>query len=167
MANKWKQILGMVAPVAGSLLGGPLGGIAGKAIAVGLGLAEDASDAAIEKAVLAADPSQLAVLRQIDADLQRDLEQAEIDYKSLDVKDRASARAMAIKIGAHAQYVLAAVVVVGFFSVLGAMIFLEIPESSQQPINILLGALTGMMLQVGNFFFGSSAGSKRKTEMLG
>jgi hypothetical protein len=40
------------------------------------------------------------------------------------------------------------------------------PAQAIQPINILLGALTAMLIQVGNYFYGSSRGSAKKNDTI-
>ena len=101
--KKVGKVLAGIAPIAasavsGGLLGPVAAGIA-KQVTGALNLPDGASEEDIEAAAVKADPSQLAALRKIDADLKRDL--AELGYKrdELDVrreethqKDRASAR---------------------------------------------------------------------------
>jgi hypothetical protein len=43
---------------------------------------------------------------------------------------------------------------------------ITIPESVAQPFNILLGIMTAAQAQIMNFWFGSSSGSKQKTNKL-
>lgn len=54
----------------------------------------------------------------------------------------------------------------GFFLVLVALIFVEVPASAASALSIMLGALTAGVSTVLSFYFGSSAGSARKTELL-
>jgi len=42
----------------------------------------------------------------------------------------------------------------------------DLPEGTSDVVNVLLGALGGMCAQVGNYFFGSSRGSKNKDAVL-
>jgi membrane protein YqaA with SNARE-associated domain len=65
------------------------------------------------------------------------------------------------------QYALAAVVVVGFFAVLGALVFWPVPVENKDALNIMLGALVGAFSGgVIGYFFGSSKGSSEKTELM-
>ena len=60
-----------------------------------------------------------------------------------------------------AQYVLAGIVVVGFFTILGVMCYLN-----KTGVDILIGSLAAAFGGVVGYFFGSSAGSARKDVLL-
>lgn len=62
--------------------------------------------------------------------------------------------------------VLAVLVGLGFFAVLGAIIWRGLPEHGSEPLLVLLGALAGAFGTIVNFYFGSSAGSAEKTRLL-
>ena len=64
------------------------------------------------------------------------------------------------------QYALGAVIVIAFFVVVGLLIFHPIPAENQRPFDITLGALTGMLMTVGGYFFGSSKGSSEKNDII-
>lgn len=59
--------------------------------------------------------------------------------------------------------VLGAVIVIGFFIVIG---FLLSNAKYESTINLAIGALLGAFGTVVNYFFGSSKGSADKTELL-
>lgn len=69
---------------------------------------------------------------------------------------------------AWAQIVIGALVVLGFFGSLGLLLFR--PESfndtTREPIMLMVGALIAAFSGLMGFFFGSSAGSARKTDLL-
>lgn len=60
-----------------------------------------------------------------------------------------------------AQYILATVVLVGFFIVLTVMI-----QAGKPGVDILIGGLAAAFGSVVGYFFGSSAGSARKDELM-
>ena len=64
------------------------------------------------------------------------------------------------------QYVLGALVVIGFFALLLVLVFVTIPEQNKDILNIVIGALIGAFTAVVGYFYGSSLGSKEKNEML-
>lgn len=64
-------------------------------------------------------------------------------------------------------YVLASIIVLGFFTLLYIIIFVGVPEVNKEILNIVVGALIGSFTSVVGFFFGSSVGSKEKTKILG
>lgn len=164
--NKFLNILGELAPVAASAYGGPWWGVAARKIADVFGLGPDASDAEIEKAVVAANPEILVKLRQVEADFKRDMEKLEISRDQIAADDRKDARAMRIALKDPLVGILAVLIIGGFFGVLGAMIFGEVPNENETAVNIMLGALGGLTVQIGNYFFGSSKGSKDKDDFI-
>ena len=163
----WLKTIRMVAPTIATALGGPLAGMATKAIAGALLGDENASQADIEMAVAGATPDDLIKLKQLDSEFELKMAKIGVDLKRIAADDRASARQREIDTKDNAPKILATVIVVGFFTTLGCIAFATIPPAAMQPINILLGALTAMLTQVGNYYFGSSAGSARKTALLG
>ena len=163
----WLKTIGMVAPTIATALGGPLAGMATKAIAGALLGDENASQADIEMAVAGATPDDLIKLKQLDSEFELKMAEIGVDLKKVAADDRASARQREVDTKDNAPKILATVIVVGFFVTLGCIAFADIPDKAMQPVNILLGALTAMLTQVGNYYFGSSAGSARKTALLG
>ena len=55
----------------------------------------------------------------------------------------------------------------GFFGLLAYLLKFEPPAGSRDLINILFGALSTAWIGVVSYYFGSSAGSTRKDEILG
>lgn len=55
---------------------------------------------------------------------------------------------------------------VGYFALIYLVFTTELPEGNREAANIVLGVLTGALGLVLNFYFGSSQGSKEKTEIL-
>ena len=92
--KKVGKVLAGIAPIAASAVsGGLLGPVAAgvaKQVTGALGLPDGASEEDIEQAAVRADPSQLAKLRKIDADLKRDL--AELGYKQAELDVRRERR---------------------------------------------------------------------------
>lgn len=166
MSTNWKALLATVAPTLATALGGPLAGIAARAITNKLAGRDPIGDTDVQQIITGATPADLSKLRESEREFLRDMAAAGVDLERIDAGDRDSARKRQIDIGDKAPTRLAVVVVTGFFLVLAAMMFVDIPEQAQQPLNILLGALTGLLLQVGNYFYGSSSGSARKNEMI-
>ncbi len=65
-----------------------------------------------------------------------------------------------------ARYVLGGIVTAGFFVLLYILIFVPIKVENQDILNITVGALIGSFSTVVGYFFGSSAGSAQKTELM-
>ena len=65
-----------------------------------------------------------------------------------------------------AMYILGAIIVVGFFGLLGMLIVKGVPETNEQLLNIAIGTLLAAFGTVVGYFYGSSLGSKDKTELI-
>ena len=63
--------------------------------------------------------------------------------------------------------VLGAMIVAGFFILLYILVYAGIPEQNKDILNIVVGALIGSFTSVVGYFFGSSVGSKDKTDIIG
>ena len=162
----WKSIVSAVAPMLGTALLGPFGGMAAKAISGALLGKEDASQSEIARAVANATPEQLAALKKVDADFEARMKELDVDLERVNADDRASARQRETATGDYTPKVLAVVVTVGFFALLGSMMFLDVPIQNRQILNIMIGVLGGAWMSVVTYYFGSSAGSKQKNTML-
>ena len=64
------------------------------------------------------------------------------------------------------QYILGALLVLGFFTLLIILIFVDVPEVNKELLNIVVGALIASFTAVVGYFYGSSLGSAEKNEML-
>ena len=62
--------------------------------------------------------------------------------------------------------ILGALIVLGFFTLLGLLIFQEIPATNNELLYLAVGALISGFATVVGYFYGSSAGSAQKTDML-
>jgi len=94
-----------------------------------------------------------------------EMERLGVDVLRIDAGDRASARELAMNKGIWIQAVLTTIFC-GLFAMLLNQIFsgVEVVHETMRDIaNFLLGTLTGILIQQMNFWFGSSEGSKRKT----
>jgi hypothetical protein len=162
IGQKLKNIVGTVAPMLGGSLGGPLGGMAGKMIQNALGV--DSESAALS--MLESDPDALLKLKQAEIDFDKRMRELDIDEEKLHQADRASARNMAIQTTLIPQIVLAALFITGYFTIVGLFFSstLEVPMSDA--FNVLLGVMTGAIPMILQFFFGSSSGSAKKTDLM-
>lgn len=60
--------------------------------------------------------------------------------------------------------IIGLIVVIGFFALLCVLVFVEIKQTNKDLLNIALGGLMGSFVTVISYFYGSSQGSKIKTE---
>lgn len=156
-----KKILGIMAPTLGTALGGPLGGMAGKFLADGLGVKPEELDTAL------ANPENQVKLRELDVGFKTRLRELDIDEKELDVRNTESARQMAMK-NMWPQILLSCVFIVGYFIVLNYILteMSVLDESIKVLVASLLGLFTREIPTIMQFWFGSSSGSKSKTDKL-
>ena len=64
------------------------------------------------------------------------------------------------------QYTFAALIVTCFFGILLVLFWVEIPITNTETLNLAIGALLTAFGTVVGYFFGSSAGSQRKTDII-
>lgn len=64
------------------------------------------------------------------------------------------------------MYALAAILVLGFVSIVFALIFHLVPDGNNNLVYLTLGLLGSYSGQVINYLYGSSKGSADKTDML-
>jgi len=64
------------------------------------------------------------------------------------------------------QYVLGALIVIGFFILLYLLVTSEVPEKNKDLLNLVVGALIGSFATIVGYFYGSSKGSQEKTEIM-
>jgi len=62
---------------------------------------------------------------------------------------------------------LAAATTFGFFSLLFLLFFKAFPPESKDILNVMLGTVGSSWTGIVGYYFGSSSGSAKKTEMLG
>lgn len=164
--EKLKQFLATIAPTLGSAWGGPLGGIAAKAVASKLLGDDNAPLEDVEAALMGASGADLVKIKEIETAFEAQLKAADVDLKRIAASDRDSARTRQAKMGDHTPTILGLAIVVGFFGVLAYLFRFGLPEQGGEVLMIMVGALAGMVAQVCNFFFGSSSGSKAKTHII-
>jgi len=64
------------------------------------------------------------------------------------------------------QYSLGGLVVLGFFALLIVLAKTQVPQENIDLLNLTIGALIGSFATVVQYFYGSSAGSAQKTELM-
>jgi hypothetical protein len=165
----WKALVGTVAPWIGTALGGPLGGAAVGAVADALGLS-DKTEASIKAALSGVTPEQMLALKN--ADQAFSMKMQELGYANVEklaalaVDNTKDAREMQMSTRSRIPAVLAVIITCGFFGILIGMLRGDLTATDNQALLIMLGALGAAWGAVVNFFFGSTAESGRKTELL-
>lgn len=162
----WKKIVKSIAPTLGAALGGPMAGVAIKALSDSL-LGEDAlePEQQLEELISTASPEQLVKIKQIEKDFELQMKKLDVDVFALEVKDRDSARIH------HKDSVMPALLVV-LLTVLvaagtAALIFVQVPETNRSIVYMLFGQILTAWVAANAYWFGTSKSSQDKTKLLG
>lgn len=164
----WKGVVSSVAPWIGTALGGPLGSMAVTAVADALGLS-DKTEAAIKQAMAGASPEDLYKLKMADQQFAVQMQQAGYQntqaLERIALDDRSNARNREVALADWTPRVLAALVTIGFF---GAILLLALVPTteSREPLLVMVGSLGTAWTQIVSYYFGSTAGGQRKSDLL-
>ena len=155
---------------AAASFGGPLGTLAAGAVGKALGVDKVGTGVSdIAAAIAGATPEQMVQLRQAEADTQVKLAQMGFTHaeelEKLAVEDRESARGLQAATKSWTAPVLAWVVVISFTLCVVAVLR-GWGRVEAAFAGTLIGYLAANCNQVVSYYFGSSAGSDRKTELL-
>ncbi|CAB4166746.1 hypothetical protein UFOVP838_48 [uncultured Caudovirales phage] len=164
--SKIGNLLGQLAPTIATAIGGPIAGMAVKALAGALGLSQDASSEDVETALINATPEQLAAIKKVDADFKVQMKELDIDLEKIAAGDRDSARNMQMHTNDWIPRAMAIMVTFGFFGILTWLLTKGVPPTGSETLIYMLGALGTAWTGIVQFYFGSSAGSKAKTDAM-
>lgn len=155
-----------IAPTLASALLGPLGGIAVAGLGKVLGI-DGATQKDITKVIEQGKmtPEQIAEINKLELEFKQHEADLGFKYKELEFKDDDSARQMQIATKSNIPAILAIAVTVGFFGILGLMIFDKSLVPSE-PLLVMLGSLGTAWTMIIGFYFGSSHGSQAKDALL-
>jgi len=150
------KLIENVAPTIASALGGPVAGMAVKALSSALLGHDGGSEDDITNALANATPDQITALKKIDADFKVQMKKLDIDLVKIAADDRASARDMAANTHSYTPSVLSYVTVV-CWAIIQYYLFTHIIDPSMRElIARVLGTLDGALMLVLSFWFGSS-----------
>jgi len=152
-----------IAPTVATALGGPLAGMAVSAVSKALGCDPDEVQDIISSGKLTAE--QVASIQLAELELKKQAQSMGLDIAKLTVEDRKSARDMQIATKSMLVPSLAIIIVSAFIGVVIATLGgFAVVDSVLA--GTLIGYLSAKAEQVVNFYFGSSAGSKEKTDII-
>jgi hypothetical protein len=155
--------LKQIAPTIATALGGPLAGMAVSAISKAVGVDPDQVQDMIANNKLSAE--QIAQVKIAEIELQKQAQELGLNFAKLEVEDRKSAREMQATTRSMMPPILAGAVTIGFFSIMVMMFFNKI-DSNNPAILMMLGSLGTAWTGIIAYYFGSSAGSQAKTDLL-
>lgn len=159
-------LIGQVAPSIATALGGPVAGMAVKALSNAFFGHGDASQDEIQAALANPTAEQLAVLKKIDADFKVQMKALDIDLERIAADDRASARDMQKETKDWIPRALAVTVTIGFFGILLYMLVYGLPTTGNEALLLLLGALQTAWMGIIAFYFGASSSDTAKDKMI-
>lgn len=156
--------LKQIAPTIATALGGPLAGMAVSAISKAIGVEPDKVGDLISNNKLSAE--QIAQIKVAEIELQKQAQELGLNFEKLAVEDRKSARDMQAATRSWVPPLLAGSVTVGFFAILGGMMFGKMSVADNTALTMMLGSLGTAWTGIIAYYFGSSAGSQAKTELM-
>lgn len=168
MGFDWRKTLGAIAPIAGTMIGGPFGAIAGAAVGKIFGHPEGEVPTETEMAeyIAKATPEQLIALKQIDSDLRVKMKELDIREEQLTYDDTKDARAMQVAVKSKMPAVIVVMLTVGFFLSLYAMMTFTIPEENKAIVYTMVGSLGTAWIASIQFFVGTTNSSADKNHMF-
>ena len=155
--------LKQIAPTIATAMGGPLAGMAVSAISTAIGVEPEKVGDMISNNKLTAE--QIAQVKIAEIELQKQAEELGLNFEKLSVEDRKSAREMQAATRSIVPPALAAIVTVGFFGIMVMMLLGQV-DSNNPAILMMLGSLGTAWTGIIAYYFGSSAGSQAKTDLL-
>ena len=151
-----------IAPTIATALGGPLAGLAIEAVSKAIGIDPKDVQSTISEGKLSAD--QIMLLKQAEVAMAARAQEMGLDFAKLGNEDRKSAREMQAETRSYIPAILAVVVTIGFFGILIGMMTETFKTSDA--LMLMLGSLGTAWTGIIGFYFGSSASSQNKDNLL-
>jgi len=162
----WKAIIRGLAPSLATALGGPLAGIATKAISDGLLGKGDASDEEIYKSLMS--PEGLAKLKDIENAFELKMKELDVDLERIAVDNTKNARQLAKDTSITPQVILSGVFISGFFLLLWMLLAssMELDDSMKMLVSGLIGVVGTNVTLIMKFWFGGSPNDHKHMENM-
>lgn len=154
--------LKQIAPTIATALGGPLAGLAVDAVSKAIGIDPKDVNKTIADGKLNAD--QIAKIKEAELAMAARAQELGLDFAKLAVDDRKSAREMQAATQSWIPGMMAIVVTIGFFGILIGLMTDHFKTSDA--LMLMLGSLGTAWTGIIAFYFGSSAGSQKKDQLL-
>lgn len=178
MSFDWKGIVRTVAPTIGAALGTPMTGAAVKFLADKFLGDPEADEATLADAIASASPEALQTMKAMDQEFKKYMAQLGVDVFKLETADVQNARETNKE--NKGVYRLGVMILITFALIMGAVLWCAWALLSKGELSIdpgvaaavfgLVGTVVGYVAanaqQVVTFFFGSSFGSKSKTDAM-
>ena len=154
--------LKQIAPTIATALGGPLAGLAVDAISKAVGIDPKDVQSTIDQGKLSAE--QIGAIKQAELAMAARAQELGLDFEKIAVDDRKSAREMQSATQSWIPGLMAIAVTLGFFGILVGLMTDHFKTSDA--LMLMLGSLGTAWTGIIAFYFGSSAGSQKKDDLL-
>jgi hypothetical protein len=154
--------LKQIAPTIATALGGPLAGLAVDAISKAVGIDPKDVTKTISEGKLTAD--QIAQIKTAELAMAARAQELGLDFEKIAVDDRKSAREMQVSTQSWIPGGMAIIVTCGFFGILIGLMTEHFKTSDA--LMLMLGSLGTAWTGIISFYYGSSAGSQKKDELI-
>jgi len=158
----WLDTIEKLAPTVATCLGSPVAGMAVSALESALGMNSDDIQKTVEQNKLTGD--QVAAIQQAEIALKAKAQELGLNFESLAVEDRKSARDMQAQTKSIIPGVLAIGVTLGFFGILVGLMTDNVTKSDA--LLLMLGSLGTAWTAIVSFYFGSTHSSQDKDQMI-
>ncbi len=167
----WKNLVRTVAPGLATALGGPLAGAAVQTISQAILGKPDGTEDEVAAAVVSGGTDALLKIKEADGAFAIKMKELGVDLEKIHQADRDSARSREVRTGdVWTPRVLAATIVGGFLTMVAAVLLGKVTGITDPIAAGMIGTLIGYVSakadQVVSYYFGSSAGSAAKTDLL-
>lgn len=170
MSFDWKQLVKNVAPVLGTALGGPLGGVATKLIADKVLGNPDASEQDIAQVLQNPTPDQLLKIKESEQAFTLELKKLDVEYYKTDANDRADARKANNENNKLTDEIIKGYLVLTLSAILFICIYALIKQDingvEANIISAILGSAFTALLSMVNFYWGTSKSSAMKDNFI-
>lgn len=162
--KNWKAVIRTMAPTLGAALGGPIGGMATKALSEGLLGKPDATDRELSEVVLNANPQSLAQIKQIENNFELEMKKLQVNVFEIEAESQENAR----KIHGNNTFVPFLTIVLTILVGAGAYSFItyQIPAENQNILYMVFGSIMTSWTTAMGYWFGTTKSSSRKNELL-
>jgi hypothetical protein len=161
------DILRVVAPVLGTAIGGPLGGMVASRLSEALLGKSDATQEELAQAIERATPAQLIEIKRIESEFTIHMKELDIDLDRIAAGDRDSARKREMEVKDWTPKLIGLLTIFSFFSYIAMVTFYPFhTQLNMEFVNLAIGWIGGVATSVVSYYFGSSSGSKDKNELL-
>ncbi|MCP4121001.1 MAG: hypothetical protein GY820_12700 [Gammaproteobacteria bacterium] len=164
----WKNVLGSIAPLIGTALGGPFGGLAGTVLGSILGVDDPTNEEALAEATkkAMADPNKIMQLKEAEMAFKAKMKEIGLKENQLYIEDTQSARKMQVETKSNVPAILTFMLI----GLAGFLVYFVMTSSLNDVDKTLVGAVVGYVFsevkQATSFWLGSSKGSQDKNIIL-